>query len=240
MTPAITFLDCCSSTNTELAALADAPEGTVVATHTQSAGRGQRGNSWEAEPGCNLTFSMLLRPVWLPIPRQFELSMVVSLAIADALSPYLPEPCIIKWPNDIYCGLRKLCGILIEHKLSGSTIDRSIVGIGINVNQTTFVSDAPNPTSLALETGRSYDLSALLREVTDTIARYVDAYAANPQPEALRRRYMARLLWTAGAHPFRDAEGAFTAHITDVDVDGTLTLSNGRRYAFKEVAFIIQ
>ena len=105
----IRFLDSCASTSSELALCDDAPHGFVVAARSQTAGRGQRGNSWEAEPGKNLTFSILLRPRSLHPARQFELSMVVSLAIADAIDKLLPAGLrtIVKWPNDIYVGLEK-------------------------------------------------------------------------------------------------------------------------------------
>lgn len=243
MTPIIDFLDCCGSTNSELAARVDAPHGAVVATREQSAGRGQRGNSWEAEPGKNLTFSLLLRPSRLPAARQFELSMAVSLAIADAIDSLLPEGLhtSIKWPNDIYIGLEKVCGILIENKLAGSMIERSIVGVGINVNQQVFVSDAPNPTSIIIHNGGwSIELKMFLSDVCARIIGLFDAYETSGKPAELKAAYMDRLMCTRGEHTFADAaHGTFEAHITDVDFDGTLTLSNGCRYAFKEVSFII-
>lgn len=241
-TPVITILDTCTSTNAVLAADTDAPHGTVIATRNQTAGRGQRGNSWEAEPGKNLTFSMLLRPCGLPVNRQFELSMLVSLAIADAIDSQLPDGLrtTIKWPNDIYVGMGKICGILIENKLEGAAIGRSIAGIGINVNQRLFRSDAPNPVSLImLNGGRETALDEFLADVTERIARTTDAYLAAPDPAALKERYMSRLMWTTGPHPFADADGLFEARITDVELDGMLHLSNGKSYAFKEVAYII-
>lgn len=241
-TPVITNLDSCTSTNAVLAADTDAPHGTVVATRNQTAGRGQRGNTWEAEPGKNLTFSMLLRPDGLPVNRQFELSMLVSLAIADAIDSQLPEGIrtSIKWPNDIYVGMGKICGILIENKLEGAAIGRSIAGIGINVNQRLFRSDAPNPVSLVmLNGGHETPLDEFLADVTQRIARTTDAYLAHPNPAALKERYKSRLMWTTGEHPFSDADGRFEARITDVDLNGMLHLSNGKTYAFKEVSYII-
>lgn len=238
----IEFLESCSSTNTILAARHDAPHGTVVATHTQTAGRGQRGNSWEAEPGKNLTFSMLLRPTCLPAAHQFELSMVVSLAIADAIDENLPNgvKTTIKWPNDIYIGEEKVCGILIENRLAGMNVEQAIAGIGINVNQQKFLSEAPNPTSIILHNGGiETALEPLLNRVCEMILAYWADYEAKPDTEALSSRYFSRLLWTTGQHPFADAEGQFDAHIVAVDPDGILHLSNGRSYAFKEVSFLI-
>ncbi|MCM1066141.1 MAG: biotin--[acetyl-CoA-carboxylase] ligase [Muribaculaceae bacterium] len=243
MTPSVEILPRCGSTNSELAARIDAPHGAVLVAVEQTAGRGQRGNSWEAEPGKNLTFSQLLRPSRLPAARQFELSMAVSLAIAEAIDGLLPEGVCtsIKWPNDIYIGTGKVCGILIENKLAGALIERSIAGIGINVNQQIFLSDAPNPTSIIMHNGgRDTDLRAFLADVSERIVRTFDAYEAAGRPEDLKAAYMARLMCTRGEHTFADAaHGTFKACITDVDYDGMLTLSNGCHYAFKEVTFII-
>lgn len=239
----IEILDSCPSTNAVLAARPDLPHGYTVVARSQTAGRGQRGNSWEAEPGKNLTFSLLLRPKELPVTRQFELSMVVALAVKEAIDNALaaygsPLHADIKWSNDIYVADKKICGILIENKLAGINIERSVVGIGINVNQTVFLSDAPNPTSLALLTGAEVQLEQLLEEVVDTIVARFDAYELSPAPSQLKAAYMACLTRTSGMHPFTDAQhGRFYAHITDVDFDGTLTLSNGCRYAFKELTF---
>lgn len=243
MKPFFEILDACTSTNTLMSGRTDAPHGSVLAARAQSHGRGQRGNSWESEPGRNLTFSLMLRPAALPAARQFELSMVVSLAIADAIDALLPEGVrtTVKWPNDIYIGLGKVCGILIENRLCEARVDSSIVGAGINVNQRRFTSDAPNPVSVIHHNGgRETDLDTFLRDVTARITADWDAYSAAPDPEALSERYFARLLWTTGDHPFRDADGrTFTSHITSVASDGTLTLANGRSFLFKEVSFII-
>ena len=146
---------------------ADAPHATVVAARSQTAGRGQRGNSWEAEPGRNLTFSMLLRPRGVDARTQYAVSEAVATAIVTVLRRYVPDSdhLTVKWPNDIYYTDSKLCGILIECSLSGLTIDRAVAGVGINVNQTEFRSDAPNPISLRQITGREYPLEPLLAEV---------------------------------------------------------------------------
>ncbi|MDE6854361.1 MAG: biotin--[acetyl-CoA-carboxylase] ligase [Muribaculaceae bacterium] len=243
MKPFFEILEACTSTNTLMSSRTDVPHGSVLAARMQSQGRGQRGNSWESEPGCNLTFSLMLRPEALPAARQFELSMVVSLAIADAIDALLPPgvQTTVKWPNDIYIGLGKVCGILIENKLRGTHIDSSIVGAGINVNQRDFISDAPNPVSIIhYNGGLKTDLDSFLRDVTHRITSDWDAYSTAPDPDALSARYFARLLWTSGDHPFRDAAGhTFHSHITAVASDGTLTLANGRTFLFKEVSFII-
>lgn len=131
----------------------EASDFTVWAAEFQTAGRGQRGNTWESAVGENLTFSILLKPTNFLSTRQFELSQVVALGVVDYLATHGIEA-KIKWPNDIYVGDRKICGILIENVLSGDTLSVCIAGIGVNLNQTVFRSDAPNPTSLLIELGR--------------------------------------------------------------------------------------
>lgn len=239
-------MQACGSTNTELAKLHDAPAGTVVVADCQMAGRGQRGNSWESEAGKNLTFSLLLRPYTISAAHQFELSMIVSIGICNALSNTLNghKP-LIKWPNDIYVGNRKLCGILIENSLVGSSIARSIVGIGINVNQTEFRSDAPNPVSIKQLTGLDTDLDTLLSKVTDSITDTLDQYENDPEPDELHALYMSMLWRNDGAmHPWQTPAGdIFEAAIVDVALDGTLTLrhADGKTisFLFKEVSAVI-
>ena len=112
------------------------PEGTAVTTDFQVSGRGQQGATWEAEKGKNILVSILVKPSFLPLNRQFLLSMAVALAVQKTVQHFLPVQSVeIKWPNDIYVEERKVCGILIENSLSGEKINSSIIGIGLNVNQ---------------------------------------------------------------------------------------------------------
>ena len=136
-------------------------EGTVVIAENQHGGRGQRGNSWISEPGSNLTFSIVLYPKFLSPSDQFVLSKAISLGIVSYLAESLPvnvSEIKIKWPNDIYVGAKKLCGILIENSVSGNKLNHSIVGIGLNVNQESFDASLPNPTSMKILGGKAYDL----------------------------------------------------------------------------------
>ncbi|MEI7662651.1 MAG: biotin--[acetyl-CoA-carboxylase] ligase [Bacteroidota bacterium] len=146
----------------------NAADGDVVWAHEQFAGRGQHDHTWESESGRNLTFTVILRPAFLPPDRQFLLTEAVSLALVDfvrdALRSYetLCPPVLVKWPNDIYVGNHKIGGILIEHKIMGSTIDSSIVGIGLNINQGNFHPGLPNPISLIHILERETDLKDAL------------------------------------------------------------------------------
>lgn len=237
-------LDEVASTNTYLNELdneTEQPEGCVVITHTQSAGRGQRGNSWEAAPGKNLTFSYLLRPQGILPQEQFILSQIVSLAVVDVLSRYI-EDVTIKWPNDIYYRDKKIAGILIEHNLSGMEISRTIVGIGLNINQEKFFSNAPNPISLSQITGQTYDLDNILTEILEATSQRYALHLNNR--ERLQHDYASALYRRKGYYPYRDNNSTFNAAIKEVMSDGHLILSdtqgNERRYAFKEVAFIIE
>lgn len=224
----------------------DAPAGTVIAARSQTAGRGQRGNSWEAEPGCNLTFSILLRPEGIEAARQYAVSEAVAVAVTDVIAPMVPHPAelTIKWPNDIYYGDRKICGILIENTLNGRMIMRSIAGVGININQREFRSDAPNPVSLWQITGREYLLEPLLATVADAITARVEQTATAPGRDAVAALYKSRLWRREGMHPYSLPDGtrfmaaiagvAPTGHLSLRHADGTVTV-----HAFKEVAAIL-
>lgn len=244
------------STNAAAAAMceADTPHGTVVVTDEQTAGRGQRGNHWESEPGQNLTFSIVLRPEAWPVTRQFELSMAVSIGAAQALRRQVPELDVrIKWPNDLYVGNGKLCGMLIENSMQAGSpnIGRAIAGIGINVNQTCFLSNAPNPVSLAMLTGRTFSPDALLEPVCRSIVETVDAHGAALAEEnsaaTLAARYHS-LLWRYDGEPHKWLDTArlqiFSGLLKRVHPDGTLeihTESGGtpRLYTFKQIAAVL-
>ena len=205
----------------------------VVWADYQTAGRGQGTNTWESERGKNLTFSILLHPVDLPANRQFLLSMQVSLAICEALGEHIGD-LSIKWPNDIYWRNAKIAGILIENSLQGSVIRDSIVGVGLNVNQRQFQSDAPNPISLWQICEHETDREQLLKDILTALDRLLG--------QEVREQYLAMLYRRKGFHPYVDKDGVFMAELEDVEDDGHLLLcddSGGRRrYAFKEVTFI--
>ena len=233
------------STNRLLLAHAQ-PDGetmTVAVADYQTAGRGQGHNTWESEKGKNLLFSVLLRPTNIAADRQFVISMAAALAHKEALDAYA-EGITLKWPNDIYWQDRKLGGTLIETRLCGATITHCVVGTGINVNQRTFRSDAPNPVSLLNITGRETCRDALLGEVLEALSRYMDmAESGEDGIETISQRYHAALYRRKGMHEYEDLHGRFLAKIAGVEPAGhlLLRLANGtvRRYAFKEVKFII-
>lgn len=214
----------------------------IVWAEHQSAGRGQRGHSWHSTEGENLTFSVLLKPTFLPIVEQFLLSEVVALALVDTLAHYGIE-CRIKWTNDIYVEDRKITGVLIEHSLSGDTLARTIVGIGINVNQQSFPAELPNPTSMAIERGCLFDR----REVLELFAKqlsslYTILESGNKAYIEMRYRHSMYHLDTLATYAYPSGE-RFEATIRGVRPSGELCLEHQdgtiREYAFKEVEFVL-
>jgi BirA family biotin operon repressor/biotin-[acetyl-CoA-carboxylase] ligase len=169
-------------------------DGTVIMADKQFAGRGQSGNSWHSEAGKNLTFSILLNPGFLPIERQFDLNIAISLALNDFLNKYLAGKAFIKWPNDSYVDNKKIGGILIENIVHGNSIKHAIIGIGINVNQEEFSGDLRNVTSLKQALHQDYNLMQLLGEICSFIeGRYLQLKAGNSDKlndEYLRQLYL--------------------------------------------------
>ena len=164
--------------------------GDVICAERQTAGRGQRGHTWTSPEGVNLLFSVVLCPTFLPAGEQFLLSQAVALALVDTLGTCGIDA-RIKWTNDIYAGDRKLVGILIEHHLAGGRLARTVAGIGINVNQTEFDPALPNPTSMALEAGRTFDREEVLDRFHAALMRRYAALEAGdraPLAEEYRRR----------------------------------------------------
>ena len=217
------------------------PEGTVVITDYQTAGRGQKGNSWESERGKNLTFSILLHPNHIPPGKQFILSQLISIAIVKVLKEY-DRYFSRKWPNDIYWKEKKIAGMLIEVDLTGSSLSNAIIGIGININQRHFKSDAPNPVSLTQITGKEHNLSELLEKILDSIVDAYNKYSPDNEEE-IRQKYMALLFRNKGVYPYLYGEEIFNASIEGIEPNGQLILKkeNGsiHTFAFKEISFVI-
>lgn len=217
----------------------------VAAAEWQSAGRGQKDNSWESEKGANLLFSIRAVPDFIPASSQFCLSQAIALAVTDALAPLLGDDSkylSVKWPNDIYWKDFKLGGILIENSLQGSSLADCIIGVGLNVNQKSFLSDAPNPVSIASITGHDTDRTALLESILTNMAGYYRSLQSDGLT-SLHTQYMSRLFRRTGLHTFADRDGEFQASIHDVRPDGILILEDSfhrlRSYEFKQVRFIL-
>ncbi len=237
--------DSLNSTNQyayELLAKERPAEGTVILTHNQYAGKGQATNKWESEPLKNLTFTIILYPKFLPARKQFLLNQVVSLSVFDTLKKYISDGLTIKWPNDIYVFDKKITGILIQNSLKGSSLQSTIIGIGLNVNQKQFISDAPNPTSLALEIGKIVDLKTLLAEFCQHLeSNYLQLKGG--QTTQLQQRYLNALYRLKQQQHYRRGDGSiFKGQIMGVTDIGKLIIKtqNGiEEFAFKEVSYLL-
>ncbi|MDD6210054.1 MAG: biotin--[acetyl-CoA-carboxylase] ligase [Bacteroidales bacterium] len=238
-------LDETSSTNEYLRSLFQKnilAEGTTVTAEFQTKGRGQMGNSWESEPGKNLLFSTFLQPGNVLVNEQFIISQIVALSLQEMLEQYI-APVFIKWPNDIYYEERKIAGILIENDICGKKILASVIGIGLNVNQEVFCSDAPNPVSLRQLLRREIDKKELLSAfLSRLLANY--ALLKEGKENQIRESYRNALFRKEGFHPYVDKGGnIFNARISGIDNNGKLclTMENGdsRQYYFKEISFLL-
>ena len=237
----ILWVDVVDSTNDRASVLAKDPltHGVVVATPFQKAGRGQRGNHWESAHGQNLLFSVILKPHFLEVQKQFLLSKAVALSLNDVLADMV-NGVSIKWPNDIYVNNKKVAGILIEHNFSTAMLDTSIVGVGLNVNQVKFAGSIPNPTSLMLEKGNEHDVKKLLGVICDAFdKRYSQLFY---DEKGISDSYIDRLYRYGKYFSFKAGDNVFIAKITGVRSSGELVLEtpDGKfhEYAFKEIEYV--
>ena len=212
---------------------------TVAVADYQTAGKGQGTHVWESEAGKNLLFSLLVCPRWVPVRQQFLLSEAGALAIKEALDSYAGG-FSLKWPNDVYWNDRKISGTLIETSVDSRGIKRCVFGVGVNINQMQFLSDAPNPVSLAQIVGHEVDREEVLQKIIDAFLRYY---------ELLRRAdyqdvsgiYHLSLYRRKGYHWYEDADGKFEGAFVEVEDVGHLVLHDKkgviRSYTFGEIKF---
>ena len=209
----------------------------VVVCDYQTAGRGCGTNSWESEPGKNLLMSVLMRPKKVSARTQFIITQIVSVALCRTLAKYISDPISIKWPNDIYVGDKKICGVLIENSIAGQRIKDCIIGIGLNVNQTEFKSDAPNPISIAQLTGKEMDREEVLKLFLTNLSKECEN-------KNVHLDYLGRMYRRDGLYPFETEGTRFMARVIGVNDDGRLMLQDedgiGHMFRFKEVVFVIK
>ncbi|MDA3928722.1 MAG: biotin--[acetyl-CoA-carboxylase] ligase [Prolixibacteraceae bacterium] len=216
-------------------------EGTVVLAKNQKKGRGQINNSWESEPGKNLLMSVVLYPEFLPVQNQFILSKVVTLALCEVVSLYASNV-FVKWPNDIYVGNQKVAGVLIENAIMGATLYSSVIGIGLNVNQLKFESDAPNPVSLCQLIHKEINLDDLQVQLNESIGKWY-LKLKNNEIDLINASFENKLFRIGEVSDYEDSSGVFSGVIMGVSEIGQLKImtTNGvlKLFHFKEVAFII-
>ena len=237
------WLPACPSTNSEAQQLLRenrASEGCTVITDDQTAGRGQRGNQWQAAPGENLTLSIVWLPTFLEASQQFLLSQAVALGIHDWAAALLQpsDKLRLKWPNDLYFGPQKFGGVLIENSLSGSKIQSSVVGIGLNVNQRHF--PVPTATSLGALTGRYFQRETLAARLLECLEkRYLQLRAG--RVGELRRDYLAALYRYQEWHDYEVAGRRVRGQLVGVEPDGRLAVQIGeevQRFALQEIKYV--
>lgn len=237
----LVFVPECPSTNTlalEISQQSPVKEGTVVITDSQTAGKGQRGNTWEAGPGLNLTFSVILKPDFLAVDKQFYLNIVISLGLRDYLKEKTSATVYIKWPNDILVHGKKISGILIENQLRGSTLLNAIAGVGVNLNQKEF--ESPSATSLSLVTGTESDKSRELSLILASIeSRYLQLRGGDYS--RLMRDYLGVLYWRNERHTFSTGGKQFEGVIRDLDEWGKLRIQHDdgiSAFGIKEIQYL--
>ncbi len=215
----------------------------VVTADYQTAGYGQKGNSWEGERGKNLLMSLSFHANFIPATTPFLLSELLSVCLCDTLNSFYPsDDWKIKWPNDLYFKDRKICGFLVSYDMQSMKLGRCIVGIGLNVNQRTFRSDAPNPVSLAQITERDIPLTAVRDALLRRLMKHINGFD-NAKEKEILQLYQNRLYRNDGYYPYKDAKGKFLAKISEVLSDGRIRLIDKERkprlYAFKEVEILL-
>ena len=215
--------------------------GTTVFAHEQVAGKGQRGKVWSSEKDSNLILSVLIDPYPIPLSFQFHLSACISASVHDLFSHYAGEETTIKWPNDLYWKDRKAGGILIENIISETGKWRwAIVGIGININQTSFPSDLPNPVSLKQITGKSFDTIQLAKELCTYLNKRFHQLI-NGGFEAIHQDYLSHLYKRDQSVKLKKENRLFEATIKGVSSQGELIVqhSTEERFDFGKIEWLI-
>ena len=238
------FLKEIDSTNKELIRRLNTQslnEGFLVQAAFQTGGKGQGDNQWESEGGKNLLFSFLLRPKFLAIPNQFYITIITSLALADSIrSLLLDEVVKIKWPNDIYVGRKKIAGVLIENAIQGDVFDWVVIGIGVNVNQQHFKSDAPNPISLIQIRKEKTEVDAVLGLFEIQFAkRYAQLQSGDF--DGLKQEYLNSLYQYKEWRSYSANNQNFQGQIIGIDEYGFLRIETEigvRNFDAKEVEYL--
>lgn len=243
----IYHIDSVDSTNNytfELCKKTKVKEGSVYIADEQYAGKGHNQNHWESEKGKNLTLSLVIHPGFIEPSQQFLITQIISLAITDLLKTIVNKNDVkIKWPNDIYIRDSKVCGILIQNSIVGNKIDYSIVGIGLNVNQKEFYSDAPNPISILNCINEESDLDKQLNSLLSFIGNRYKQLKNKSELPAIESEYLMNLYRYKKVSDFIDDNGAFTGKIVGIGEYGRLIISTGsgvvKQYNFKEIELVL-
>ena len=220
--------------------------GTTIFAHHQWQGKGQRGKSWQSAPGENLQMSLILNPQPLLLQQQFSLSMLVALAVRQFFADKSGSDIVIKWPNDIYFQDRKAGGILIENIITGAEWRWAIVGIGLNINQTSFDPLLPNPVSLKQITGKSFHCVELAKELSKKVSGIVTScrlpVTGSPTPLFnVLKEYNAHLYKRGQKVKLKKDSRVFETTVKEITLNGQLVVEHGveERFEFGEVTWVI-
>ena len=237
-------LDSTNKKAKELQKERDLPEGSIVISDEQYAGRGYGTNTWESAAGKNITATWILKPNFLKADQQFAITKAISVAVKNTVKHfYSGENAItIKWPNDIYAGNKKIAGILVENNILGNDIMDCFAGIGLNVNQEVFHSNAPNPVSIKILSGQQIDLEDCLRVLSENIGKFY-YHIREFGPDALNTEYLNSLYRIGEMAEFVSNEKNIQGRITGTDNFGRLELElktgEKKLFDFKEISFLI-
>jgi len=217
-----------------------ARHGMAFVAKEQTAGKGQRGKSWQMQAGQNIAMSLVLKTEKLRADQQFYLSMLIALAANDFLKKYAGKETAIKWPNDLYWRDRKAGGILIETVFKGTGWKWAVVGIGININQTKFHRSLPNPVSLQQITTKEYDVIELAAVLYELVMKRMATITTVPA-EKIAKEYNKRLYKLNETVKLKKASAVFKTTIKSVSLQGQLHTADAmeRQFDFGEVQWII-
>lgn len=217
-----------------------AAHGAVFFAHHQFAGKGQREKQWVSEPGLNLLLSIVIDTSFLPLSQQFSLSAMAALACFDFFSAYAGQETSIKWPNDVYWRDRKAAGILIENHVQGLNWQYAIIGIGININQTTFDANIKNPVSLKQITGQNFNPVALAQQLCVCMEKRFQALKSGAHANQLID-YNKHLYKKNELVRLKKDNIQFQARLEGVNAQGELLLTGGLQDSFKfgEIVWMI-
>ena len=218
-------------------------EGTVISAHHQTHGRGQIGSYWESAPGENLTLSFIFYPHFLHPTQQHFLGKIFALAARDLIGSHIPsKPALVKWPNDIIAGSRKIGGILVQNSIQGEKLQYTVGGIGLNINQCHFRQYAPPATSLALETGKTFDTEQLRDELCNKIEVYYEILRSGAY-HSIDQMYLNHLMLLNRPAVFQRQSNreTFEGHIRGVSDSGLLIVEHhgiSETFGLKEIRLL--
>lgn len=216
-------------------------EGTVIKASFQRIGRGQIGSKWHSIAGLNSLSSTILYPVFLKANQQFFLNICVSIALRDAIQAFVEPKIRIKWPNDIYAGNKKIAGILIQNAISGKYLQSCVVGTGVNINQTIFPSDLPNPISMASMLGRPINIDLFEKEWHRSLELNYRLLKSRLF-SVLNKAYLKHFFWKDELRSFESSDEKFSGIIRGVDEIGRLIIEKEdgiKKFQFREIKFLI-